>query len=112
MAVAIGSPPCSDPRHPNLAVLRVGAPGAVVIQVFIADDIARNVSRRSRSIVVTVAVLAPTIKLIVAACFENIGMEGIRAGKIAAQSRSNTVDPADRKSTRLNSSHSHHRRVP
>ena len=40
MTVAIGSPSRSNSRHPYVAVIRIGTPGAVVIQVLIADNIA------------------------------------------------------------------------
>jgi hypothetical protein len=39
MAIAIGSPADSNPRDPNVSVVRIRKPGAVVVEVLVADDI-------------------------------------------------------------------------
>ena len=45
MPVMIGRPACSDcSRHPDLAVAGLSPPAAVLVQVFIAGDFARNVA--------------------------------------------------------------------
>jgi hypothetical protein len=65
MAVMIRSPSRGNPRHPDVAVACVDTPGAVVVQVLIADEIGRNVPYGLRSIIVTVSILTPGIKRIV-----------------------------------------------
>jgi hypothetical protein len=75
MAVPIGSPASSHPWHPHIAVIRIRTPGAIVIKVFIANDIARNVSRRPRCILAAVAVLAPIVKLIRALGSVDVGIK-------------------------------------
>src|SRR5713101_4761680 len=80
IAVAVRSPARGDlGRIPNMPVLGLISPSAVIIEVVVADHIARNVTRGNRVVFLQVALRSPTIEAV-----------GTRR----------TID--DRKSTRLN----------
>ena len=55
---------------PDMAVVRIVAPVAIVIQVFIADHVVRHILRRARLIVAVIAVVGPVIKLVGSADFD------------------------------------------
>src|SRR5205807_10114578 len=68
------------------AVLRYGAPAAVFVEVFIANDVIGDVTRRSGAIPTAIAVAAPMIEVVVIVIILNVGAQFIgsaeRAGLI------------------------------
>ena len=65
MSVAIRCPANGNAiRIPDVAVVCVVAPNTIGIQIFIADHVLRNVTRRGRAIVAAVAIIRPAIKFI------------------------------------------------
>ncbi len=79
---------------PNRAVFGHLAPTAVVIEVFVADDIGRDVARGLRAILAAVAITAPVVEVVVIAETLNVGVELIGAGKRAGFPRMNGVSGA------------------
>ena len=60
MAVAVRGPPHGHgARHPHRAVLGAIAPFTVIVQVLVADDVARDVARRARVVPAAVTAGAP-----------------------------------------------------
>ena len=53
-------------RRPDVAVVRIGTPGAVSVEVFIADDLLRHIAGRSRVVAATVALARPAVQVVVA----------------------------------------------
>ena len=65
MSVAVGGPIGTHAaRDPDVAVGRVGAPGAVRIQVLIADHVLRYIAGGGRAVVAAVAIARPAIEFI------------------------------------------------
>src|SRR6266567_3123370 len=65
IAVAVRSPASGDLGGiPNMPVPRLIAPGAVIIEVVVADHIARNVTRGNRVVFLQVALRSPTIEAV------------------------------------------------
>ena len=52
-------------RRPDVAIVRIGAPGAVGIEVFVADDVGRDVARRHRGVAAAVAFARPAVQIVV-----------------------------------------------
>ncbi len=67
MAGVIRRPSDLNLRKPDMSVVRIVAPVAVVVQIVIADHIMRKILRRPRKIVTVIAILGPGIE----------GIEGI-----------------------------------
>jgi len=65
MAIVIGRPPDGNPRDPDIAVTWFVPPIAVVIEILIANDFPRNISDGLCTIISTITILAPLIKIIV-----------------------------------------------
>ena len=85
MAITIGGPVGVNSRgHPHVSIFRIRAPGAVVVQVLVADDVGRDVTRRSRVIVVSLAFVAPVVKVIAITGLVNIRLQVISSGESAA----------------------------
>ena len=53
-------------RRPDIAVLRVAPPGAVAVEVLVADHVARDIARGRRTVVDAVAIARPAIQFVVA----------------------------------------------
>ena len=85
MAIAIRRP--TNDRSvwkPNRAVLRHGAPATVVVQVFIANHIGRDVARRLRTIFTAVAVRTEAIEVVaIVAKALDVGVQLVDTGKRA-----------------------------
>src|SRR6266568_896857 len=65
VAVAIRSPSNhGSVREPDVAVLGHGPPATVIIEILVADHVARDVARRDRAIFAAVAVAAPVIEIV------------------------------------------------
>ena len=66
VAVAVRRPVAADMRrHPDVAVVRHRAPGALVVQVFVADQVGRHVARRTRLLDAAVARGRPAVEFVV-----------------------------------------------
>ena len=50
--------------RPNVAVTRFVAPNAILVEVFVTDQVARHVLRGRRSVGATIAITAPTLKFV------------------------------------------------
>ena len=67
VADLIGSPAGGDTiGHPHCAIVRIVVPRAIVVQVVIAVDIARDVFGRKRRVFALIARLAPVFEIVVA----------------------------------------------
>src|SRR5712691_8420242 len=65
IAIAVGGPARGNLGGiPNMPVPRLIAPGAVIIEVVVADHIARNVTRGNRVVFLQVALRGPTIEAV------------------------------------------------
>ncbi|PYT47146.1 MAG: hypothetical protein DMG47_02490 [Acidobacteria bacterium] len=96
MPVAIRSPTDnSGVWKPNVAIFGNGAPASVLIEVFVTNDIGRNIARGLRVIFAPVTVTAPAVE-VVAVVTEtlNVGIELVGTGKRASFPRMNGVGGA------------------
>src|SRR5207302_4890377 len=80
VAIMIGCPAdrhCG--RHPNLSVLRVVAPDAVLVEILVANHLRRHVSCRTGALFAAVALLAPIVEIVAFASVHSvyIGREGV-----------------------------------
>jgi hypothetical protein len=51
-------------RHPNLAIFGIVAPLSVVVEIFVAHHLRRDISRRARPLVTMVPFLTPVVKVV------------------------------------------------
>jgi hypothetical protein len=58
-----------------MAVVRIVAPVAIVVEVFVSDHIAGEIPRRSGIIITTIAAIGPGIKLVAAINLFYVGIE-------------------------------------
>ncbi len=63
--------------EPDVAEAGVVAPVAVFVEIFIADDVAREIARRQRIVVAAIAAVRPVIELVVAANILKVGPQRI-----------------------------------
>src|SRR5579872_4661219 len=85
VAIAIRRPTGGDARwKPNFPVIGDVAPFAVVIEVFVSDDVARNVTGRLRALFALVTRAAPFVKIVHASGAIAVVGQGVRAGKVGA----------------------------
>ena len=81
--------------EPNGAVLGHRAPASVVVEVFVSDDIGRNIARGLRAIFAAVAVTAPVVEVVgVIAESLNVGVELVDPGKRAGFAGMNGISGA------------------
>src|SRR5258708_18141784 len=74
--------PC--PREPNHSVFARIAPSAVVVEIFIADNVVGNITGGNRAVFVTVAVGGPVIKIVVTSAKTfHVRVELVGAGETA-----------------------------
>ena len=73
-------------RKPDVTVVRIVAPVAVVIEIFVANDIVRKILRRARIIVTMIAAVGPGIKLVGLADLFDIGVQRVGSAEIATLS--------------------------
>jgi len=66
---------------PHIAIARIRAPVTVVIQIFITDDIVRDVSRGTRVLVAAVASVAPVIEVVGRTEILEVRIQRIRAAE-------------------------------
>ena len=67
MAVAVGRPARGHARRrPDRTVARIDTPGAIGVEVFITDDLARNMARGDRAVATAVALARPAVKVVIA----------------------------------------------
>jgi len=95
VAVAIGGP--ADDGHmwkPNGAVVGNRAPAAVVVQIFVADDIVGDVAGSNDVVFVEIALIAPVIEIIRIGNALDVRIESVRAGKGALLARVDGVSGA------------------
>ena len=93
--------------HPDAAIFRLGAPGTIVVQVFIADNVRRDVTRRLRVIITAIAAVTPIIEVITVARVVDIRIELIGSGEGAALTRSHGVGLASSGCFALAVAHDH-----
>ena len=78
--VAVGRPARGDAsRCPDIAIVGVDAPTAVGVEVFVADDFARDIACRHRALAAPVALARPAVQVVVAT-----RRQGFVVGQIAA----------------------------
>ncbi|PYU39418.1 MAG: hypothetical protein DMG53_24570 [Acidobacteria bacterium] len=96
VAVAIRRPTDNDGvGEPNGAVLGHRAPASVVVEVFVANHIGRDVARGLRAIFAAVAVTAPVVEVVIVIAESlNVGIKLVGAGKRAGFSRMNGISRA------------------
>ena len=82
MAVTVGGPANDGHmRKPNGAVVGNRAPAAVVVQIFVADDILGDVAAGNGVIFVEIALIAPVIEIIRIGKGLDVCIESVRTGK-------------------------------
>src|SRR5438445_12010948 len=62
-------------RKPNCAVLRHGAPTAIFIQIFVANNIVGNIFGSRRTIPATISLAGPAVKVVVTLVILDIGAQ-------------------------------------
>src|ERR1700687_224830 len=111
MAIVIRGPSASNTRRPNVPVGRGTAPTAAVVQVCVADDVRREVTRGARSVIMAVAGISPVGKFIVAAGADDFGSDGVRAGKCPSFAGMNRIGLAAAGRFAFSAPYRHKRRV-
>jgi hypothetical protein len=82
MPIMVGRPANRNAgREPYVTIGGVVAPGAVVIQIFIADYVRRNILRRGHFVFPLVAPDVPLLKIIGSRDGLSIGVHLVRAGE-------------------------------
>ena len=78
VALAIGRPAWGDIVWvPDVTIVPIVAPASMVIQIFVADDIAGHILRRGRIIVAMIATVGPVVELVGATEVFYIGVQRI-----------------------------------
>src|ERR1019366_4299017 len=62
---------------PDVTIVPIIAPASMVIQIFVADDIAGHILRRARIIVAMIAAVGPVVELVGASEVFYIGVQRI-----------------------------------
>jgi hypothetical protein len=78
-------------RVPDMAVVRIVPPVAVVVEIFVSDHITGEIPRRSGIIVTTIAAIAPGIKLVAAIYLFHVGIQGIGSAEGSSLSCMNPI---------------------
>ena len=87
VALVIRRPACFNTVGvPDVAVVRIVAPVAIVIQILIADDIVGQILRRARVVITVIAAVRPVIKLIGSADINYIGVQRVCPAESASLS--------------------------
>ena len=75
MPLVIRCPACGNPvGEPDVAVVRIVTPVAVVVEVFVPDNVVGDIPRRARLIVAAIAIVGPAIKLIASTDVNHFGV--------------------------------------
>jgi hypothetical protein len=77
MSVTIRSPSCGYVGKPDVAITRLRAPVAVVVQVLVADHIMGDVSRRARILIAPIPAVAPVVKIVGTTKIFNLGIQPV-----------------------------------
>ncbi len=92
MAFVIGRPTGVDSiGEPDVPVVRIIAPVAIVVQILIADHIVREILRRTREVVTVVATFGPGIEFVGAVKRLDVGIERVRSAERAGLSAAQIV---------------------
>jgi len=92
MALMIGCPTESDlVGEPDMAVVWIVAPVAVVVEILIADHIVRQILGRTRVVVTVIAVGAPGIEIVRGADVNHIDVQRVRSAEGASLSAAQGV---------------------
>src|SRR5690349_2458160 len=82
MAISISRPTRLDrTRKPHTAIVGNSTPVTIIIEVLVANDVPRNIASRHGMLFTKVAIVAPSIEVIVAAQSVNIGRELVASGE-------------------------------
>ena len=73
-------------REPDMPVVRIVTPVAVVVEILVADDIVRHVLRRPRIVPASVSAIGPIVELIRIAKLIHLGVQIVRPTERAARS--------------------------
>ena len=112
IAVAVGSPSGFNRSGiPNVAVFGLITPGAVVVQVVVADHIARYVARGDRVVFFAVALSGPAVEAIRAGCLANDVVDVVCASEFPALTGAHFIGLAAGRNFTLAANHGHARRV-
>src|SRR5262249_8307626 len=84
VAFAIRHPAGRDSWEPDVAILGIGTPVAVIIEVFVAHDITGAVPGRARVVIAAFASVAPAIKIVRWSDLLSFGVERASAGEDGA----------------------------
>ncbi len=85
MALMIGRPTESDPvGKPDMSVVRIVAPVAVVIEIVKADYIVRQILRRTGIIVTVIALGGPGIEIVRLADINHIDVQVVRSAECSS----------------------------
>src|ERR1700737_3282847 len=88
MSVAVGSPASCDMRgKPHGAILRNASPLAVIVKIFVADDVAGNVTSGLGAFFAVITRTAPIVESIQTSGMSHIERQRIRAGDARAFTR-------------------------
>src|ERR1019366_838739 len=84
VAGVIGRPAGFHVREPDVAVARIVAPVTIVVEVFVADDVARQILGRGGIVVAMIATIGPGIKLVGSGDVNHLGVQRIRSAESAS----------------------------
>src|SRR6266849_3329446 len=92
VSIAVRRPICRNaPRIPDGAILRIGIPLAVFVEIFITDGVIRNVACRSRVFPTLVARIAPLIEIVAIPDAFDIGVQLVYAAEIRGFTGANRI---------------------
>ena len=112
VAIAVRSPSgLNRCGIPNVAVFGLITPGAVVVEVVVADHVARYVVRGDRVIFFAVALSSPTVEAVGAGSLFNDVVDVVRAGEFPALTGMHFIGLAAGGNFTFAANHRHTRRV-
>jgi hypothetical protein len=91
MTVTIRRPPCIHVGEPNVAITGIWTPVPAVVQVFVSDDIMRDISRRPRIFIAVVAAIAPVVEIVGITEIFHLRVQPIRSFEGGALARANGI---------------------
>jgi hypothetical protein len=87
MTLVIRRPARGNVGKPDIAIFRLRRPVAIVIQVFVSDDISRNISSGPCILISVVSVIAPVVEIIRRANILHLSVQRVCAVECGALSR-------------------------
>ncbi|PYX34629.1 MAG: hypothetical protein DMG80_01515 [Acidobacteria bacterium] len=70
--------------EPNVPIFRFGVPGAVFVQVFVTDNVGRDVARGLRLVIAPIPAIAPIVKVVAITRLIYVRLQLVGTGKCTA----------------------------